>query len=107
MIIAMTETFDKLKREGITLKDVKMGDPSEIKLAGNKQFSIISQKIFLERNNKIYYATSSNLVISEDDGRHWYFISLQDDENEYVYQFFPELKGKLSYPKSTRPILVQ
>lgn len=52
MLMAVTNIYTKLKSEGIMLKDVKMGEPGEVLLVGNKQFSIVPQKIYLERITK-------------------------------------------------------
>jgi hypothetical protein len=98
--------FENLKNQGITLKDAKIGHPGEVKLIGNKQFCVLSQQIFLDMNGKVFTSTSSVLGISENKGRQWYFIALQDNGNPEVDEFFPELKGSLTFPKSTRPVEV-
>ncbi|MEO6631779.1 MAG: hypothetical protein ABIN13_08665 [Mucilaginibacter sp.] len=100
-------TFEKIKKEGVTLSGAKMGRPGEIKLFGSKQFCIIPQQIFVKMNDKTISATSSNLAISEDNGQHWYFIALQDKGNPEVDEFFPELKGWLTFPKTVRQVIVE
>lgn len=71
------------------------GDPHEIVAHSNKLFVVVPF-IFeaTTRNKTVFKATASMVGISTNDGKIWKFIS-----DDAFFDFFPELKGKLSIPK--------
>jgi hypothetical protein len=106
MIETIKKTFAEFKSQGISLKNVIIGQPGGFVKTQSKLFSIVPEEIFLNVNGKTLYSKSALLAISVDSGLNWYFIDAAGLTDEKVQELFPEANRKLILPKKSQPVLL-
>ena len=103
MIEFLKKTIEETENQGFIFKDVKIGEHSELIVAGNEIQSIIPQILELKTKDGRLVTTSYLLALSTDKGKKWYFIDTAGKTLEELRTMFPSLSSKLIIPPATQP----
>jgi len=103
MIEFLKKSIEETENQGFTFKDVKIGEHSELIVAGNELQSIIPQILELKTKDGSLVTTSYLLALSTDKGKKWYFIDTAGKTLEELRSIFPSLSSKLIIPPATQP----
>jgi hypothetical protein len=104
MLLMLRKTFSELKKQGIVLKGFTISEPGDVVTAGARRFSVVPQTITMQMPGKLLSQQSYTLAISEDQGKHWFFINPKGGSDAQLLSIFPEVKGKLTIPKPGQPV---
>jgi hypothetical protein len=91
-----------MKSKGVAIEDVTLGEPEKPRKIGEWLVSLVPQKILIKLPEGHIEQESHLLAISEDEGKNWTFV---DVNNRTKFETaFPELVGKIVLPEKKAPV---
>lgn len=112
MVKVVEKMFTQLKSKGAYLKSATAGEPGPIVTVNGKLFCVVPETVSMAvpqtpmMPKGTYTAQSTLLALSTDNGKNWYFVSSGSISEDAIYKKFPELKGKIVFPKPQPPQFV-
>lgn len=109
MVKVMERLFTQMKSKGAYVKNATAGEPGPIVTVNNKLFCVVPESVSMAVPQSsmmpkgVYTAQSTLLALSTDNGKTWYFVGSGSINEEAIYKKFPELKGKIVFPKPVPP----
>lgn len=104
MIDILEKTFDQLKAQGFTFKNVTMSQPSNIVKAGKEQQAVIPQILEMKNETGTLVSTSYLVAVSPDNGKTWQFIDTGGKNLADIKKVFPTLSSSLIIPTKKQPV---
>ena len=100
----MTETIkkqmDDLEKQGIKILSITYGEPSVIIKEKQELQATLPQEMQFQTADGKVKARTTIIAISQDDGKHWYFVDPGERDLETVRISLPNLSRKLVLPPS-------
>lgn len=102
MLAALTKMMDGMKAQGVSFKEVQIGEPEKTQRVGAWLVVPVPQTLQMSVPKGRVEGNSYLLGISEDDGKTWSFVDTSIGK-EKLLQIYPEFVGKLEFPASSEP----
>jgi hypothetical protein len=104
LIQKLKQGMNQMTAQGISFKDVAIGEPGTIYHAGTKLHSLIPQTLKLKVNGGTLVSTSYLIAISSDKGKSWSFVDAAKITNANVKKLFPNFNSQLVIPPVNKPV---
>lgn len=105
MVKVMEKAFNDMEKEKTDFLAVSFGHPSKIIRKGREFQCTLPQIIEMEVPTGRLITHSTLIVISDDQGKKWYFIDTSDKDLKTLKEMLPNLSDELIIPKKPKPIL--
>jgi hypothetical protein len=100
--VAMTKTqMDKMKQDSSFILKVDLGEPQEIIKVENQLQCVIPQTLYMSIAGAKYRIDGGTIGVSDDAGKTWYFLNIQQNDLNFLRMFLPLLSEKHQFPKKT------
>ena len=106
MKIKMDSAYQMMKQFNVTFKRYWIGNPSEIVKYKNQLQAVLPESTILKTPLGELTAETSMIVISNDNGKNWWFIDTNVYNSEKLKNILPDLSPKLVIPPRKKPKLV-
>ena len=93
MIEVLKRGSEGMKAKGVAIEDVTIGEPGKTEKIGEWLVALVPQRLVIKIPDGHLEQDSHMMAISEDEGKHWTFVDVNNRAN--VEQAFPELVGKI------------
>lgn len=109
LVKVMERMFAQMKSKGAYVKSATAGEPGAIVTVNGKLFCLVPEIVAMAVPQSsmmpkgTFTAQSTLLALSTDNGKNWYFVGSGSINEEAIYKKFPELKGKIVFPKPVPP----
>ncbi|KAF2519084.1 hypothetical protein E0W68_04755 [Flavobacterium salilacus subsp. salilacus] len=103
MISEIARSFDQIKSEGVSFKNVSYGAPSEIIQYEGQLQCTLPQMIDMKVDNGTVTANAVLIAVSMDNGAKWYFIDPTGNDIATMRKIIPTLSPALKIPVSVDP----
>lgn len=106
-LLAARDTLNKYMQQfGAEIKKVTIGNPGSIVIYKNQWQAIVPQTTEMTVMSGRFIFESSLVAISEDKGRHWYFVDTSVYRGEKLKSVLPDLSPQLVIPPAKPPRVV-
>lgn len=95
-----------MKQFGAEIKKVLLGNPGKIIAYKNQLQSTLPQTTELSFMNSMVTMESTLIAISEDKGKHWYFVDTNIYRGDKLQSALPDLSPELVIPPMKGPKIV-
>jgi hypothetical protein len=102
MIEILKRGSEGMKSKGVAIEDVTLGEPEKPRKIGEWLVSLVPQKILIKLPEGHIEQESHLLAISEDEGKNWTFVDVNNRAK--LETAFPELAGKIELPERKPPV---
>jgi len=102
----MDSAYRIMKLFNVTFKRYWIGDPGEIVIYKNQYQAVLPQSTTLKTPLGELIAETYWIVISNDDGKNWWFIDTNVYKADKLKNILPDLSPKLVIPPNKKPRLV-
>ena len=102
----MDSAYQMMKQFDVTFKRYWIGNPSEIVKYKNQLQAVLPESTILKTPLGELTAETSMIVISNDNGKNWWFIDTNVYNSEKLKNILPDLSPKLVIPPRKKPKLV-
>jgi hypothetical protein len=102
----MDSAYQMMKQFSVTFKRYWIGNPSEIVMYKNQLQAVLPESTILKTPLGELTAETSMIVISNDNGKNWWFIDTNVYNSEKLKNILPDLSPKLVIPPRKKPKLV-
>ena len=106
MKIKMDSAYQMMKQFNVTFKRYWIGNPGEIVTYKNQLQAVLPESTILKTPLGELTAETSMIVISNDNGKNWWFIDTNVYNSEKLKNILPDLSPKLVIPPRKKPKLV-
>jgi len=106
MKIKMDSAYQMMKQFNVTFKRYWIGSPGEIVKYKNQLQAVLPESTILKTPLGELTAETSMIVISNDNGKNWWFIDTNVYNSEKLKNILPDLSPKLVIPPRKKPKLV-
>jgi hypothetical protein len=107
MTAAIDSGMAQLKAQGITIESAIVGFPGKFYKAGTEIHCLLPETLRLKMPNG-HAVTHSNLLgISNDGGKNWTFVDLNQGTIGSIHDLFPNFNPDLKIPDPTPPAMEQ
>jgi hypothetical protein len=100
----ITDGRVQMEKNGITIKSVEFGEPSELLTKDKTIQCIIPQLISMKVKGGTLKSKASLFAISSDNGANWTFLDVTTKTKEQLKATIPVFHAGLSIPTPTDPI---
>lgn len=104
MITHLQKEMKKMADEGVTFKNVSVGEVSKIYKSGNELQCGIIQTLVMGVNGGTLTARSSLLGFSTDSGKSWTFANVGNNTAAQLKAMFPNYNQQLVLEKPSEPV---
>ena len=94
-----------MKKKGMEIDFASIGTPGKFYKAGKQIHCLVPETIRLKLSKGHAISTGFLLAISNDGGKTWTFIDLNQFTNESIVDILPNFNQNLKIPKSSKPVL--
>lgn len=94
-----------MKKKGMQLDYASIGTPGKFYKAGNQIHCLVPETMRLKLSKGHVVSTGYLLAISNDGGKTWTFIDLNQFTNENIVDILPNFNQNLKIPKTSKPVL--
>ena len=106
MKIKMDSAYQMMKQFNVTFKRYWIGSPGEIVKYKNQLQAVLPESTILKTPLGELTAETNMIVISNDNGKNWWFIDTNVYNSEKLKNILPDLSPKLVIPLRKKPKLV-
>lgn len=100
--IELTKTqMEKIHQDSAFILKVDIGEPQEIIKVENQLQCVIPQVLYMSIQGSKYRIEGGTIGISNDEGKTWYFLNIQQNNLDFLRNFVPLLSDKHQFPKKT------
>lgn len=96
MVRELTDTFDRLKANGVAVADSLSKEPAPPAKVGGWLVAMVPTEVVMETPDKRLRIFSEMVGISEDEGKKWVFVDAGSMTPEEFFKMFPELRDKIT-----------
>ena len=102
----MDSAYQVMKQFSVSFKRYWIGSPGEIVMHKNQLQAVLPESTILKTPLGELTAETSMIVISNDNGKNWWFIDTNVYNSEKLKNILPDLSPKLVIPPRKKPKLV-
>ena len=102
----MDSAYQMMKQFNVTFKRYWIGSPGEIVKYKNQLQAVLPESTILKTPLGELTAETSMIVISNDNGKNWWFIDTNVYNSEKLKNILPDLSPMLVIPPGKKPKLV-
>jgi hypothetical protein len=102
----MDSAYVMMKQFNVTFKRYWIGTPGEIVRYKNQLQAVLPESTILKTPVGELLAETSMIVISNDNGKNWWFIDTNVYGSDKIKNILPDLSPKLVIPPRKKPKLV-
>lgn len=105
MLKVAKEGMASMKKKGVKPDYASIGAPGKFYKAGKQIHCLVPETIRLKLSRGHAISNSFLLAISNDGGKNWKFIDLNQFTNESILDILPNFNQNLKIPKTGKPLL--
>lgn len=90
-------TLTQQKRDGVYFQDITFDKILDIKRRGREIQAVVLQNIRTMEYGETKVNQQKTLAVSENGGKSWYFLSIQDQSKDEIKKIFPDLNNDLQF----------
>ena len=106
-ILTVRDTLNKfMKQFGAEVKKVLIGEPGKIISYKNQLQATVPQATSVKFMASTITLESTLIAISEDKGKHWYFVDTNIYQGDRLKKSLPDLSPELVIPPMKKPSIV-
>lgn len=109
MIEQTKNGINQLENQGTKFLNVTFGEPSNIIIVDNELQCTIPQKSEVKISTGKLITTSTLVVVSDDNGKNWFFIDTFGKDIQFMRTNFPtlNLSDRLVIPEKPQPTVIK
>ncbi|RYU91229.1 hypothetical protein EWM62_04625 [Mucilaginibacter terrigena] len=104
MLKMMTAGINQMKAQGFLFEKVTIGSPGKFYKAGNEIHCLIPENLIMKTSQGRFSATSNLLAVSQDGGKNWSFLDLNQGTMASIKTLFPNFNNNLIIPQPAQPV---
>jgi hypothetical protein len=101
MMAIVNTGMAQMKTQGIVFENASIGTPGKFYKAGTEIHCLVPENLTMKLPNAHIISHSYLLAISNNGGKTWSFLDLNNSSSEKVKQLIPNFNPALIIPKST------
>jgi hypothetical protein len=94
----INKDFEQLTKAGYSILDVAVGNPGDVKEINGKLYAFIPETIKIKTPDGVYAKENRLIALSEDQGKRWLFVDVDQLTPADLDKVLPDLQGKLDMP---------
>lgn len=106
MLQMMSSGINQMKAQGFAFEKVTIGQPGKFYKAGTEIHCLIPEQLIMKTTKGRIAASSNLLAISNDGGKNWTFLDMNQGTINSVKQLFPNFNSNLIIPKPAPPVML-
>ncbi|MDB5128029.1 hypothetical protein [Mucilaginibacter sp.] len=106
MLQMMSNGINQMKAQGFAFEKVSIGSPGKFYKAGTEIHCLIPETLIMKTSRGRMSAKSNLLAISNDGGKNWSFLDLNQGTINSVKALFPNFNNNLIIPKPAQPVML-
>lgn len=99
LIEATKNAMEQMQQNGVSITKISFGTPEKILVVGSEWQTTIPQVFEMAHEGKAIVSEYSLIAISNDAGKHWYFIDTSGKDLATLRQSLPNLSTELVVPE--------
>lgn len=106
LLSMMTAGMSQMRSQGFSFQKVTIGSPGKFYKAGTEIHCLLPETIVMKTSRGLMAAKSNLLAISNDKGKNWTFIDLNERAISSIKTLFPNFNKNLVIPAPTLPVML-
>ncbi|MBB5395471.1 MULTISPECIES: hypothetical protein [unclassified Mucilaginibacter] len=106
MLKIMSAGINQMKSQGFSFEKITIGSPGKFYKAGTEIHCLIPEHLIMKTSRGRMVATSNLLAISNDGGKNWSFLDMNQRTINSVKQLFPNFNNNLIIPQPSQPVML-
>ncbi|MFA6246707.1 MAG: hypothetical protein WC615_07185 [Mucilaginibacter sp.] len=106
MLQAMSSGINQMKAQGFAFEKVTIGQPGKFYKAGTEIHCLVPEQVIMKTARGRMAANSNLLAVSNDGGKNWSFLDMNQGTINSVKQLFPNFNSNLIIPKPAPPVML-
>ena len=102
----MSNGINQMKAQGFSFEKISIGSPGKFYKAGTEIHCLIPETLIMKTSRGRMSAKSNLLAISNDGGKSWSFLDLNQGTINSVKTLFPNFNNNLIIPKPAPPVML-
>jgi hypothetical protein len=102
-IATMEKGMKEMNAQGIEVKSVKVGDPSDVVKQGDELYLYVPFELTMKLPNGKVTIPSYVIGLSTDQGKSWTYVDANGGEN--IKKILPNLPSTLKLPEKKKPVM--
>jgi hypothetical protein len=95
--------MEEVKKQGITIESVKLGEPGASVQAGEEIHCLLPQTVIMKYGDKRMKSEGHLLCISQDKGLNWFFLDMSGVDMSNIKSILPNYNFDLKLPEKKAP----
>ncbi|MGN6180427.1 MAG: hypothetical protein ACTHNW_14670 [Mucilaginibacter sp.] len=104
MAITLRRAVNDMRLKGMSFSNIYVDSPSKIVKSRKELQCTLQQHTTIKLDNGRVVATSTLIALSEDGGKHWYFVDTSNKDNVTIHKILPNLSALITIPSEQKPI---
>src|SRR3569833_324014 len=105
MAATLGNTVSNLKANGMSFSDINVDNTSKIVKMHNELQCTLQQHTTIKTPNSKVVTTSTLVAVSEDGGKHWFFIDTSNKNEKDIRKALPNLSPNIVIPPQQKPVV--
>jgi hypothetical protein len=105
MLRQVEEAMGAMKKDGITITSVTVGNPGEPVRGQGQLFSIVPIVLKMDAPKAVVTSNGYLLAVSEDKGATWAYVDGSSLTPEFARKLFPKFPPSLKLPEKKEPVV--
>jgi hypothetical protein len=106
MLQMMSNGINQMKAQGFAFEKITIGQPGKFYKAGSEIHCLVPQQLIMKTSKGRMSANSNLLAVSNDGGKNWSFLDMNQGTINSVKQLFPDFNSNLIIPKPMPPVML-
>ena len=106
LVQLMTAGINQMKAQGFAFEKITIGQPGKFYKAGNEIHCLVPEQLIMKTRRGRMAASSNLLAVSDDNGKNWSFLDLNQGSISNLKTLFPNFNSNLVIPKPTPPTML-
>jgi hypothetical protein len=106
MLQMMSTGINQMKAQGFAFEKISIGLPGKFYKAGTEIHCLVPETLIMKTSKGRMAAKSNLLAISNDGGKNWSFLDLNQGTINSIKQLFPNFNNNLIIPKPEQPVML-
>jgi hypothetical protein len=102
----MSAGINQMKAQGFSFEKVTVGQPGKFYKAGTEIHCLVPEQVIMKTTKGRMAANSNLLAISNDGGKNWSFLDMNQRTINSVKTLFPNFNNNLIIPQPKAPVML-
>jgi hypothetical protein len=106
MLDLIQSAMEEVKKQGVSIESVTMGEPGATVQAGDEIHCILPQTLIMKVGDKRMRSDGNLLCISQDNGKNWFFLDMGGVDASSIKTILPNYNADLKFPEKKQPVFI-